>query len=140
MDNIEDISQIAGKFKKVAELRQYSEKLFVALKKATEELQKKDAEITHLKELLGSSVPIVGDKLVPHDIDPAILLCEMEILRFKNIAQERPLNFEETKRFSILVNDLISLKKNQGKSEEDDHRIEQLDITNLIQLAKKPNE
>lgn len=140
MDNIEDISEVAGKFKKVAELRQYSQKLFIALKKATDELQKKDAEIAHLKELLGSAVPIVGEKIASHDIDPAVLLCEMEILRLKNTAQDRPLNFEETKRFSILVNDLMSLKKNKGKSEEDDHRIEQLDVTNLIQIAKKPNE
>lgn len=133
MDNIDDISSIVGKFRKVAEVKDYAEKLFIQLKVATETIQKQQQEIAHLKQLLDG---VVVSKIAPHNIAPEQLICEMEILRIQKVVETRALSLEETKRFDVLVNDLLAIKKSQNENKEDDHSIELSDEAQLLQLVK----
>ncbi len=135
--SVEDISNIAGKFKKVSELKAYSDDLFKKLKAAVEKLQEQEKEIAHLKELLtyNAKSNLIAS---PHSIPPELLLCEMEILRLQKTAEERSLSLEETKRFDMLVGNMHDIKKEMRESAKDsdsDHLVE-FDESKLISIIK----
>lgn len=136
MNNVSDISDIIGKFKKVSEIKVYAEQLFIKLKIATETIQKQQEEIAHLKKLLDGAVttPSIA---APSDISNEMLICEMEIARLQKTAADRPLSLEETKKLSILINDLISIKKaKKDKLDEDEDHTVEYNETDLLTIIK----
>lgn len=131
-----DIKDISEKFKSVVELKKYADDLLKKLTACTQTIIKQKEEIDHLKELLNGSSPVL--KLSEtHNIPPARLLCEMEILRLKTTAESRALTIEEAKRFDIYNKNLNTLLANpKNKDDDNDHRLE-FDESSLINIARK---
>lgn len=136
MADIQDISDIAGKFKNVAELRKYAEDLFKKVKLYTETIVKQKEEIDHLKQLLDGSTSSLTGQIADPNLPVGQLLCEMEIMRLEKTAATRALTIEEAKRFDIYNKNLLAIKKPK-KDSEDDHVLEHLDDKALIEIAKK---
>lgn len=133
-DQVKEISQVIEEFGSVSELHKQNKQLFNQLKKAHEELQQKSKELEHLKSV------VMGSGLVPHNIPPEQLICEMEILRLQKTTQERELTRDEVYKFDTLVNDLIKIKRLQHdlKGQEDDHKVE-LSEEDLLKIVKDGN-
>lgn len=133
MADIHDISDIAGKFKSISELKKYTEDLFKKNKILVEKIQKQNEEIDHLKKLLDGVTPVIHEKS-PNGLPYGQLLCEMEILRLEKIASGRALTMEEAKKFDIYNKNLLAIKKPKLEK-EDDHKLE-YDEKSLLEIVK----
>lgn len=107
--SLETISDVASKFKDLSDLQAYANKQFIALKQARDLIQKLQAEVTHLKELLSSnSYQGSQPELIIKSTEQSI--CEVQIEKLRESAMERPLTLEETKRLDLLVKNLLLCK------------------------------
>ena len=141
-----DITAMAGKFKSRLELQRYSEKLFAAFKQSVEQLQKVQDENKHLKEMLASVVPVVAAptevKEIPtFSVPDEQAIAEMQLLRLKQIAMDRDLTLDETKRFDLLTKNLYLAKGKPTKAiDARAKRLEDVTEAELVQIAKKSDE
>lgn len=131
-NNVKDMSE---KFKSVVELKKYSDDLFRKLEACTQTIIKQKEEIEHLKGLLNGSAPVLN-LVSGHNIPPAQLLCEMEILRLQKTAETRALTIEEAKRFDIYNKNLQTILKDVKTDDDDSHKVE-FDESSLISIARK---
>jgi hypothetical protein len=130
-NEIIDITQLAGKFKNRAELQQYAEKLFHGLKAAVEKLQAQEQEIEHLKTLLANSVPknlfVVPDEQA---------IAEVQLKRLKEIALDRELTLDETKRYDLLNKNLILAKGKKPPINAASKNLDDAPVGELIEMVK----
>jgi len=107
----ESISTIAGKFANLVELQEYCNKQYVMFVKAQDKIRQLEVENEHLKKIIADSQQIVDvpetDLLIKNTEQ---IICEMEIEKLKKVSMERSLTLEETKRFDLLVKNLILAK------------------------------
>lgn len=96
--------------------------LFDQIQRLEERLEKKEAEIKHLKELLDASVPEFRPAFQVND-EEVIAIKQLELL--KQASQIRPLSLEEVRIYDLLV-------KNK--------RLSQGDSTNIVDTVKLPKE
>lgn len=101
MSNVVDLFD---KFKSVIELKEYATTLFQGLKRATELLQTKEAEILHLQNLLSRSVPLLDTVRVVKSTEE--LIVEAEIEKLREVSMSRPLNLNETKQLDMYIKGL----------------------------------
>ena len=106
-----DIITLAGKFKNAKELQLYTDSQYIALKSALDEITRLKEEVSHLKQLLSSTVPLVGEPPIEKIIvsqEQAIL--EAQISHLHERALSRELTLEETKRLDLLIKNLNLVK------------------------------
>lgn len=107
--------------KDLAELRAFSEaqqKTIVKLSKKNKELEE---EISHLKKLLESSVPVIAsdnapviqaDKFLTSDQEA---ICRMQLNKLKEVSYDRELTLEEAKRVEIFSK-ILNVLENSPKT------------------------
>jgi hypothetical protein len=117
-------------FKKLSDLKEYTEALLSEAIKLKQELQKANDKLSHLEEVsrFHSSPLTVGTNEEE--------VCKLEIRRLHDLCKSRPLEFNEVKAFEIFVNSMLKI---QGKTSEDVKKKskKQVDLSQdqLIQLA-----
>lgn len=117
-------------FKKLSDLKEYTEALLNEAVKLKQELQKANDKVSHLEEVsrFRPSPLTVGTNEEE--------VCKLEIRRLHDLCKSRPLEFNEVKAFEIFVNSLLKI---QGKTSEDVKKKPKkpLDLSQdqLIQLA-----
>lgn len=67
-------------------------------------------------------------------------VCELEIMRLRNIAQNGPLDLEETKQFDLYVKNLYLAKGKPNTLENGKKKKKKLSEAELIQLVQLTNE
>lgn len=136
----DNILTLAGKFKSNIELQEYCDKQYVALEKALKRIHELELEIGHLKELLSGSSPIIGEakvELLPGSAEQSI--CEIQINMLQDVAKQRPLTLEETKRLDILVKNLYLAKSQNASIAADYTKLPaQVSEAQLIAIAAVP--
>ena len=124
--NLSDISNVAEKFLENSEIL-----------KLKEQIQKKDEEITHLKQLLMSYSPLVGQA-------ESIVLTNEEIIAVKQIERlnkaslDRELTLDEAKRLDIYVK-ILRLVRGQSTTINGDKKDLPKDLSpgKLIEIASR---
>lgn len=138
----DNILTLAGKFKSNVELQEYCNKQYVALEKSLQRIHELEIEIGHLKELLAGSAPLVQVEpkveLMPGSAEQSI--CEIQINMLQDVAKQRPLTLEETKRLDILVKNLYLAKSQNAAIPVDYTKLPaQVSEAQLIALAAVPD-
>lgn len=141
MDEVIDVTQLAGRFKNRKELQQYSEMLFVSFKQAVEKLQKLEAENKHLKELLARSVPQLElsqeNNVVKLVVPDEQAIAEIQLKKLAQTAKDRELTLDETKRYDLLTKNLYLSKSKSPKTiDAKTKAIEQIEDAELVKIAK----
>ncbi len=127
-NNIVSISDISKEFETnklktiILELEQKHIALGQALDKALKSIEEKQQEISHLKSMLQSTVPVIG-RAEPILLSDEEMISEMQLKQLKDTAMLRSLTLEEVKKFDLLV-------KNK--------RLAQGNPTNVIEAKKIP--
>jgi DNA replicative helicase MCM subunit Mcm2 (Cdc46/Mcm family) len=108
--SLETIANIADHFQDDLQLREYCNKQYQLLSQSKEIILSLQREVKHLKSLLESSNHLVNStpELIIKSTEQAI--CEVQIEKLREVAMERPLTLEETKRLDLLVKNLLLCK------------------------------
>lgn len=141
MNEITDITQLAGKFKNRQELQKYCEMLFISFKQSVEKLQKLEAENNHLKELLAKAIPqlpVDENNVVKLVIPDEQAIAEIQLKKLAQTAMDRELTLDETKRYDLLTKNLYLSKGKSPKTIDAKAKIiDEMEDAELIKLAKK---
>jgi len=114
MEKPTKIHTLAGDFEKAA-LQEYCNSQFLALQKAKQEISQKQLEIDHLKALLTSTTPLVGEISENNFIVPdELTICEIQVQLIKKRGMEKELSLDDTKRLETLVK-IMKVIKEQPK-------------------------
>jgi hypothetical protein len=118
-------------FRKLSELKEYTQALLDEAIKLKQELQKANDKVSHFEEIAKFSTSPLSVGSNEEEV------CKLEIRRLHDLCKSRPLEFNEVKAFEIFVNSLLKI---QGKPSEDTSKRKskkQVDLTQdqLIQLA-----
>jgi hypothetical protein len=95
------------------------------------EIEGLKTETRHLRSLPASDI-LVANKKGPQ-LSNEEIICLQEISKLKDVSDERPLDFDETKRFDILVKTLKSLKS----KEETANHVESISTSDLLQALQQ---
>ena len=136
MADIISIPELMKDFKEVTELKKYCEMQY----KTIEYLQKKTTQLemenNHLKEVLSGAVPVVQEtKKIEVSTEQAI--AEIQLERLKNVAVERELTLEETKKYDLLVKNLMVSKPKKKEIDASWKNLENVSPALLIEAAGK---
>lgn len=137
------IKSLATPLKEYLELKEYSEKQFVALQEANKQIDKSKKEIEHLKKLLSDVIPSIEgtEKLKKSDEE---LICEMEIAKLYDQSTNRALTLEETKRLDLLVKNLrLAREQNttiMGSGKKLPNNISEAQLINYVSSTEEPSD
>lgn len=106
MDNI---VSIGNNFQEYAELKSLYDQQFAINQSLIKQIQTLQAEIEHLKTLLGDATPVLEEK-PPLVVSDEQAICEIQIKKLQTAAMQRELTLEETKRLDLLVKNLYLAK------------------------------
>lgn len=99
-----EIITLAGKFKNSKELQTYADAQFLALKSATEQIEKLKQEVAHLQDIIAQTVPLVGDNkvdIIIQSTEQSIIEAQIKILSDRALKSE--LTLEEVKVLDLLI-------------------------------------
>jgi len=96
-------------------LTQISSQHFLLLETLQKENEDLKSQVVHLKELLTSTAPLIGEVSVI-EVPQEQAICEIQLRMLNEKAQNRELTLEETKRLEILVKSLYLIKERQGSA------------------------
>ncbi len=98
-------------------------------------LDNKEAEIVHLKQLLNSSVPILGEA-VRIEVSDEEMIADIQIRKLKETSMLRELTLDEIRKFDLLVKNR-RLAKGDATTIEGSNLNKGLDKPQLLKLAAK---
>lgn len=143
MAELDNIITLAGKFKSHLELQSYCDSQFLVIQKSSMRIRQLEEEIVHLKELVASTQPLLSREVVPQLIIKSSeqVICEMEIEKLREASMKRSLTLEETKRFDLLVKNLLLAKESQKEIKPDyKHIPDGYSEATLVALATIPED
>lgn len=125
--------------KDLAELRVFSEAQQKTIIKLTKKNKELEEEITHLKKLLETTVPVISTESSPAISAEKFLtsdqeaICRMQLNRLKEVSYERELTLEEAKRVEIFSK-IINVLENSPKTIKVETKgIDSKDLMSLIE-------
>lgn len=120
-DDKVEISKTIAQYKDFNQLQEYAsaqQQTIIQLSKKNQRLQE---EVTHLKKLLESSVPLIngekkllGEKLLTNSEEA---ICTMQLEKLRDISIERELTLEEARRVEIFSK-VLAISRNAPKTFE----------------------
>lgn len=110
----------------MVKLQRENRAAYKTIDKLIVENKKKDQEISDLKRLLESSVPVlVPQRLVKFEIPPEEEIAEVQLNKLREISRQRPFTVEEGRLYDILV------KNKRLAQEKSTINVESKDYTNV---------
>lgn len=96
----------------------------------------KEEEISHLKAMLGKTVPVIGENPIAINITDEELIADIQLRKLKEQARSRELTLDEIRKFDLLVK---NKRLAQGNATEIEGRSlpKQLPKNQLLQIASK---
>lgn len=134
-DNIISVDKLIEKFKSEAELKTYCNIQFKTITKLNKSIQEKDEEITHLKELLAKSVPLLDkspEGIITESTDEE-QICRTQLRRLRDQSMNRELTLEESKKAEIFVKILKGYTVT--KDDKDKESVKKMTSEELIKLV-----
>lgn len=111
------------------------------IEKLLKDIQKKNEEIAHLKDLLSKSVPILQLPVEkqPPKVSPEEEIAEIQLAKLNQIAKTRSLTLEETRMYDLLVKNkrLTQEKSTQNLQKGNFRDVSEIE---LIKIAGKSDE
>lgn len=101
------------------------------------QLEQKTNEIMHLQDMLGKTVPIIGES-IPTFITDEEVIAEYQLKALKSAAMMRDLTLDEVKRFDLLVKNKRLAQGNATTIEAQKGLPRNLSKDELVQIASKP--
>lgn len=133
MDDIKDITTIAGKFKNIVELQKYCNEQYELVNTLIQENEDLKLKLKHLEALLGDAVPIID--VIPLSNEEIICIKQLEKLKMK--AQNSELTLEEVKKFDLLNKNLKLIRgENTSLQGKGKNPAKNISTSKLIELAK----
>lgn len=139
-NNINDLAQEARSSILAEELQKLREHNFSLGSKVAvlqEELEQKVSEIEHLKKLLGSSVPVIGE-VSPLLLSDVELITTQQINKLKQASMTRELTLDEVKRLDLLVKNQNLARGEATEIPGKQKSVKGKSASQLIQIAKQP--
>lgn len=135
-DNIIDITGLTAS----SELQMFADAQTAALTKAASRIKQLEDEISHLKELLVSTVPL--NPTVPIIVSKEQEIIEVQIEKMRKTAMEREFTLEETKRLDLLLKNWFILKGNDKSISAEFSQLSAVGEAELLRIAsaKSPDE
>lgn len=140
MSDLCDITTLAGRFTDWCDLQRYSDAQFITLQKANSRIKDLEEQVEHLKSLLSSSVPLMGEQkvdIIPQNVEQSI--CEIQINKLQKTAMDRELTLEETKRLDLLIKNLYMIKDQNKAIPANYSHIKNITDAQLISIASVPD-
>lgn len=104
-DDSSNIKELTNNFKnkaiiqaELAEARSLIAQQELNIQKLFNEIEKRNEEIQHLKNMLQKSVPIIGNNIQKIDEET---IASMQLDKLKSIAEKRELTLEEARKYEI---------------------------------------
>lgn len=133
------IEDLADSFKSLPDLQNFA----IAQQKTLTDLQRKmsllEEENAHLKILLESKVPLIGEEANNFILSDEETIARLQLKKIKETAIARELSLDEAKRVKIFT-DIIHMQKSNGKEDKALKEIRQTDDTALLEMLDPPNE
>lgn len=102
----------------------------------TKALDEKDAEIAHLKQLLNSSVPLIGESNIATEATDEELIASLQLRKLVEAGRIRELTLDEIRKFDLLVKNK-RLAKGDATEIKSDKKDKKFDKPQLLKLASK---
>lgn len=102
----------------------------------TKALDEKDAEIAHLKQLLSSTVPIIGESNLATEATDEELIANVQLRKLIEHGKVRDLTLDEIRKFDLLVKNK-RLAKGDATEIKSDKKDKKFDKPQLLKLASK---
>lgn len=136
MSKIITIPELAKDFKELTELKMYCEAQYKTIEFLQQKLTKLEMENKHLKELVAGAVPIVPEAK-PIQVSTEQAIAEMQLKRLETLSMERELTLEETKKYDLLVKNLMVSKPKKKDLDGSWKHLEDISPAQLIEAIKK---
>lgn len=134
------MNNIVDMFKeyKEKELKEYAEKQFQALQKASSRIKELESEIGHLQEMLGSTIPIIQKIILTPE--QALIENQIKILE-ETYRGEKHMSLEDTKRLDLLIKNKKLLNEIANTLPGESRNIpNEISHDDLVALAKSEND
>lgn len=139
MSNVVSISTLAGEFSSIIELQEYCNAQYAALNNSLSRIKEMEAEIEHLKTLIGDSAQLV-EKKPELEVSAEQAICEMQIQRLQKAALQRELSLEETKRLDLLIKNLYLSKGQATQINKTTFNPSGYSDMDLMKIAQQPEQ
>lgn len=132
-----------GEFKSFKEMQEYADKQYIVLQNVLQDNKALQEEVEHLKKLLFDATKIIEAEENCERIikTPAEIACEIQLEKIQQIAMQRELSLEETKKLDLLVKNQRLMKGDsttiEGKSKKLRGDIEHAKILEIAKGAVK---
>lgn len=132
-DNIVGIDKMIEQFKSESELKAYCNVQFKQILKLKKDMQIKEDEIVHLKDLLSKSTPILQqtEEGVISEVSHSEQISTMQLKRLRDVSMQRELTLEESKKVEIFTKIVMQLQKKSV----DENEIEKMSPEDLLKLV-----
>lgn len=135
-NNIVSVDKLISKFKTETELRTYCDIQFKTITKLNKQIQEKEEEIAHLKQLLEKSTPLLSktEEGILIETTDEEQICRTQLRRLRDVSMNRELTLEESKKAEIFVKLLKG--QIQVKENDDEAAVKKMSPAELIALVK----
>lgn len=131
--NASNIITVLKDFKSLVELRKFAEAQHTTILDLNKKLYKLEQENEQLKKLV---VEKHEDKVIRIEITPEEEIITQQISVLRNVSEQRPLTFEETRKLDLLIKNLKLVKKEATTIIGDAERInEKIPDAKLLEIA-----
>jgi predicted RNase H-like nuclease (RuvC/YqgF family) len=135
-----DISHLHKNFKDEAEKNKFMEAQHRQITELSKKIVEQEQEIKHLKELLTSNIPVIGEQHVEKIIvtpEQALIDGQIAILQNRSYGQE--LTLEEVKKLDLLLKNKNLIKSNDPKTLDGKSKNSNLTNEKLLEILAKNN-
>lgn len=139
--DLDEVKSIDVLKKELVSSQREAKAAMLTIEKLLKDLSKKAEEIEHLKSMMKDMVPVIQKEVAPRpaikmNIQPEEEIAEMQLERLRQTAKQRPLTFEETRIYDILVK---NKRLSQDQSTINLSKADYKDLSNgdLLEIAGK---
>lgn len=134
------IDKMISQFKSMVELQSFATAQYTTILDQSSKIKKLEDEVKHLKKLLESTAPLIGDSSKTSafiDGEDEATICRTEIAKLRDISTQRELTYEEAKKVDMYAKLLITLHS-QPKSKDD--KTKNMKEADLLLIAEVKDE
>lgn len=139
-NDVVDITTMYGKFKDVTELTQQFNLQSRALNTAYDRIKELEEENETLRQQIATTPKneiVLNEPVSSFLVPTEERLCKNEIEKLEQVAQERSLTFEETKRLDILIKNLYLAREKNKVIEGSATKVKELTDADLLAIAEQ---
>lgn len=134
------IDKMISQFKNMVELQSFAAAQYTTILDQSSKLKKLEDEVKHLKKLLESMSPLIGEPSKVSSVDDGEVeasICRTELAKLQDISTQRELTYEEAKKVDMYAKLLITL---QSRPKIKDDKTKGMKEADLLLIAEVKDE